>query len=434
MAKVNRFCARKTDTKMKICICTSLWLKGMSYGGMDRILEFARNISKQGVDVYLVDRSLIKSVSGLILDKDTYCAIENGKSSERFYPFHVKFLLAGTLKFIQHALNLWFSILTRTTVSEVSYSHLIDPYLLVKLFYTCKRERINLIQYEFPFLSISSFIVKKILRIPLVYDAHGVESERLRTMENVGKIHVGIMKKIEIMSCKICDAVFVVSESDRSRLLSWGVPSEKVTTIPNSVDLVKFSPTIDGKRIRTKYGLNGRAFILVFHGLFEYYPNREAAQILIDLFPSLLEKHDYLYLLLIGKKPPITDNPHIICTGFVENLPEYIAAADLAVVPLLSGGGTKIKMLQYMACGKAIVSTMKAAEGLELENGKDVLLSRSVDSEFSNLVLSSIRDSSLRKRLGENARKKAERLYDWDQNAKRAIAIYRSLIELNTRK
>ena len=173
---------------------------------------------------------------------------------------------------------------------------------------------------------------------------------------------------------------------------------------------------------------------MIIHEPFEYYPNRAAAQILIDLFPSFLKKHDFLYLLLIGRKPPTTDNPHIIGTGFVENLPEYIAAADLAVVPLLSGGGTKLKMLQYMACGKAIVSTMKAAEGLELENGEDVLLSRSVDSKFSSLVLSSIEDSSLRKRLGGNARKKAERLYDWNQNAKRAIAAYKSLVELNTRK
>ena len=413
-------------SKINICICTHIWL-GLYHGGVDRIENFARNVSKNGVNVYLVDRSTKKSLSALILDSDKYYAIENGRSSERYYPFYGRFLFPGILKFLQWTLNLWFSLLTRTTISEVSYSYLIDPYLLVKLFFICKKERIDLIQCELPFPIFSSLIVKKIIGIPLIYDAHGVESERIGTMANVNKLHVGTMKKIEIMSCKICDSVFVVSESDRDRLLTWGVPGEKVTTIPNSVESDKFSPAIDGSRIRAKYGLSSSAFVMVFHGYFGYHPNREAAQILLDLFPSFLEKHD-LFLLLIGRSPPITVYPNVITTGFVENIPEYIAAADLAVVPLLSGGGTKLKMLQYMACGKAIVSTVKAAEGLDLENETDILMCRYPGAEFTNLVLRAIEDSSLRKKMGINARKKVEEHYDWNQNAKKAVSIYRNLV------
>lgn len=114
-------------------------------------------------------------------------------------------------------------------------------------------------------------------------------------------------------------------------------------------------------------------------------------------------------------------------TGYVENLSEYIAAADLAVVPLLSGGGTKLKMLEYMACGKPIVSTIKAGEGLDLENGKDILMTKYPDMEFVNSIQLLIRDSSLRIRIGSNAREKIEKLYNWEQNAKKAVEVYFSL-------
>jgi len=159
-----------------------------------------------------------------------------------------------------------------------------------------------------------------------------------------------------------------------------------------------------------------------------YPPNKEAAQILLDLFPCLVEKHGSLYLLLVGKNPPKVSHPNVIVTGFVENIPEYIAAADLAVVPLLSGGGTKLKILEYMACGKAIVSTTTGAEGLNLQNGRDILVANNPDSEFVDLILQIIENSDMRKTIGSNARKRAELLYDWKKTAKKAVRIYAEIV------
>ena len=412
------------EATINLCVCTSWWL-GLTHGGVDRIKNFTRNVSRNGVNVYLVDRSIEKSLSGLIWDKDRYQEIKDGVSYARNYPSYVRFLLPGMIKFFQEVLNLWASLLTAIKGLGL---FLPDPYLIVKLFFVCRKERIDIIQFEFPSTAFSSFIVKKVTGIPLIYDAHNIESERLGSMKNASKLFVALMKRMELMSCNVSDSVFVVSENDRARLLSWGIPEKKVTVIPNSVELDKFSPAIDGCRIRDKYSLRN-SFVIIFHGFLSYQPNREAAQILLDLFPSLLRKYGSVRLLLVGKNPPETSpHPNIIVTGFVENVQEYIAAADLAVVPLLSGGGTKLKMLEYMACGKAIVSTMKAAEGLDLEHEKDVLMSRYPDSEFTNLVLRSIEDSNLRKKIGTNARKKVEKLYNWEKNAKKAVGIYRNLV------
>jgi glycosyltransferase involved in cell wall biosynthesis len=412
---------------INLCVCTSLSLD-FSSGGKDRIVKFARNVSKYSVNVFLIDRSREKSLSAMILDKDKYIELKNGRSRSYCYPLYMRFLFAGMIKFFQEAFNLWFALLTRTPGSEVSYSYLLDPYLVVKLLFVCKREKIDVIQCEFPFTTFVSFIVKKVTGIPLVYDAHNIESERIGGMENVSKLHVALMRRIEIVSCNIGDSVFVVSENDRARLLSWGIPEYKVTVIPNSVELEEFSLSTDGCRIRERYSLRDK-FVVIFHGFLSYPPNREATKILVNLLPSILEKHDSVRLLLVGKNPPKISNPNVIVTGFVETIPEYIAAADLAVVPLLSGGGTKIKMLEYMACGKAIVSTIKAAEGLNLKNGTDILMAEHPDSQFIDLVLKLIEDDDLRVEIGRNALEKVKLFYDWKKNAKKAVDIYGNLIQ-----
>jgi len=134
--------------------------------------------------------------------------------------------------------------------------------------------------------------------------------------------------------------------------------------------------------------------------------------------------------MLVGEHPPRFFHPNIIITGFVEDLPEYIAAADIAVVPLLGGGGTKIKVLEYMACGKAVISTQRGAEGLYLQNGNDILITNYPDLEFMKLIFDLIENPDLTKKIGENARKKIELFYDWEKNSKRAVEIYSDLVRM----
>jgi glycosyltransferase involved in cell wall biosynthesis len=118
--------------------------------------------------------------------------------------------------------------------------------------------------------------------------------------------------------------------------------------------------------------------------------------------------------------------------GFVENLEDYIAASDIGVVPLLKGGGTRIKIVEYMASGKAVVSTFKGAEGLNLQNGTDILMTESPDMKFVDLVVKMITNEFLRREIGINAKKKAELLYDWGKNAEKAVKIYSKLINASS--
>jgi glycosyltransferase involved in cell wall biosynthesis len=412
---------------LNICICTDLSLKTY-HGGIDRIVNFATAVSKSGATVFLVDRSRDRSITALLFDKDRYYRMEKGVARKRSFPLSMRFLFPGLIKLMQEALNKGLSVLLRTMPSEVTLFYAVDPYLVAKLFFVCKKESVNLVQCEFPTTIFPSFLVKSFLKIPLVYDAHNVESERLRTMPRVSKLYATFMAQMEIIGANISDQVFAVSEKDKEKLLALNIPRDKIKVVPNSVQIDKFSPAVDGTEVRNKYGLNGKT-IFIFHGALGYAPNKEAIAILLDsIMPAILKKYPFSYLLLVGKDPPRLPKSNVLATGFVENLPKYIAAADIALVPLLRGGGTKIKMLEYMACGKAVVSTWKGAEGLNVQNGKEALLCERPDSQFVELVFKLVEERDLMNTIGMNARKKIESCYDWQKNSRSALAIFCSLI------
>lgn len=289
---------------LRLCICTSLSLS-FANGGVDRIIKLARNVSKQGVNVFLVSRSREKSISAMILDKDEFIEFRNGIGQNHKYPVYIRFLLPGIVKFLQETANLLFAFLTRTPGSEVSYSYLLDPYLIVKLLFVCKRESIDVIQCEFPFTTLSSLAVKRILGIPLVYDAHNIESQRIGSIATVNGLHPTIMKQIELSSCNYCDSIFTVSKEDKRQLVDWGVTENKITIVPNSVDISEFSPKIDGSKIRARHGL-ANAFVLIFHGFLSYPPNREAVSFLLSsVFSNVLNRDGSTYLLLVGENPQL---------------------------------------------------------------------------------------------------------------------------------
>ena len=412
---------------INLCICTDLPLEDYK-GGIDRIINLAKSVSKHKVNVYLIDRSLKKSLSSLFIDSDKYYQIKNGVVEERHYPLHIKFLFAGSTKLAQEVLNEIASLVTFSSLSEVGVCNLLDPHLIVKLLFVCKKERIDLIQCEFPVTALSSFIVKRLLNVPLIYDAHNIETERIGTMANISRTYTAMTRLIEKTSCIICDSIFVVSERDKEQLTSWGIPEHKIEVVPNSVEPNRFSTALDRSIIRNRYKLHGK-FVMIFHGVLDYPPNEEATRILANsVLPNILKKYPNAYLLLVGRNPPKISSANVIVTGFVENLPEHIAAADIALVPLLKGGGTRIKILEYMASGKPVVSTLKGAEGLNLQNGKDILMTKNPDSKFIDLVFKLIEDSDLRRNIGTNARKTVELFYNWEETAQKAVQVYGKLV------
>ena len=411
---------------MKICICTHHSLRENNTGAQDRIINFAKYLSKHENTVYIVDRLMNRLNSSFIIDNDKYYVMKKGVLTEKLYPMYIRFLFPCLIKRFQMALLFFLKSIFGVSEGWKFVSDAFDLQLFVKLNFVSRKEKIDLIQSESPIPVFPSFLVKKLLDIPLVFDAHNIEQVNVKRMGG-NSFLVSILNMLEKFCCKVSDAIFVVSSLDQRMLVYLGVPRKKIEVIPNSVDINIFSPNIDGSAIKRKYNL--QYFTLLFHGALDYPPNVEAVDLLNkNILPAIMEKCPNVCLLVVGKNPPNISNPNIVVTGFVKDLPQYIAAADLGVVPLSKGGGTRIKILEYMACGKPIVSTKIGSEGIEVENGVDILVSESPDSDFVDLVCKLHEDKELREKLGKNARKKVVNLYNWAKSSKKATVVYQSLI------
>jgi glycosyltransferase involved in cell wall biosynthesis len=139
----------------------------------------------------------------------------------------------------------------------------------------------------------------------------------------------------------------------------------------------------------------------------------------------------------VGKDPPSDivrwpeEDRSITVTGFVEDVRPDLNRASVVVVPLRSGGGMRLKILEAMASGKAVVSTPLGAEGIPARNGEEILLAPP-DRTFAVEVVRLLRQGAERKRIGKAARAWVER-YGWNRVAEALERDYSALLENRTR-
>ena len=122
-----------------------------------------------------------------------------------------------------------------------------------------------------------------------------------------------------------------------------------------------------------------------------------------------------ILFLIGGSEVPVFERNNIKSIGFIDNLYEFLSIADMAIVPLLKGGGTKLKLLDYLSVGLPIVTTKKGVEGIEAKNRVHILISNSVDEEFINNIDYLLKNDTERLQIGQNAQKLANDVYDWDK-------------------
>jgi glycosyltransferase involved in cell wall biosynthesis len=129
---------------------------------------------------------------------------------------------------------------------------------------------------------------------------------------------------------------------------------------------------------------------------------------------------------LSGQSTPLRADNRIVVEGFVEDLRPLYAQASIVVVPLQISAGTNIKVLEAMACGKAIVTTPTGCAGLNLRSGHDALLGSDWE-ELARCVCELLGNPNLRARLGAQARRTAEQRFGWQASADCAYRSYAAL-------
>jgi len=205
---------------------------------------------------------------------------------------------------------------------------------------------------------------------------HNVEYARLKAqVPELSPAQYQNLKAIEIDLCNRSGAVVCVSDNDRLRLAADGVHPGLLHTIPHGVDLAAWRQAQPAPA-RERFGIPAGVPLLVFHGTFVYPPNLEALQVLgREILPRLEQAGIQAHALAVGHRPPAeSPHPRIHCTGSVEDVAPWLKAADLAVVPLREGGGTRMKIIDCFAAGLPVVSTAKGIEGIPAQHGVEALI------------------------------------------------------------
>jgi polysaccharide biosynthesis protein PslH len=226
----------------------------------------------------------------------------------------------------------------------------------------------------------------------------------------------------ERRACRAADRVAAVSDVDRDALLRLD-PSLDVTVIPNGVDLDFYRPGITPR-------LSGMGpDSLVFTGKMDYRPNVDAVTWFADaVFPLIQTQAPTALFYVVGQQPSprvaaLAERPGIVVTGKVPDTRPYIAGAGVFVIPLRIGGGTRLKVLEAMAMGQALVSTRLGCDGFRFTDGCEVAYADEPRS-FADGVVRLLRDRREAARLGQAARTFVEAHYGWDAIVPQLEALY----------
>jgi glycosyltransferase involved in cell wall biosynthesis len=267
-------------------------------------------------------------------------------------------------------------------------------------------------------------------RARLVLDEHNVEYElNRRTAETPGRFDRRLYCSVnwrklwreELDAWRRFDGVALTSARDE-RVLRRDLPGTRTVVIPNAVDLESFRPSEAASDPAT----------LVFLGAMNYVPNVDGIHDFVqNTLPKIRARHPEVMLKVVGMNPPASvrelGNDYIEVTGLVDDPRVYLDRATVTIVPLRIGGGTRFKIIESMAKGKAIVSTRLGAEGIEVEHEKHLLLADDPET-FADAVCRILQSPELARSLGQSARRLAEERYGWGPTVARLERFYDELL------
>jgi glycosyltransferase involved in cell wall biosynthesis len=181
----------------------------------------------------------------------------------------------------------------------------------------------------------------------------------------------------------------------------------------------------------------GRGRSIVYIGSYIHAPNVDAAHRLArDVFPLVRAQVPDAELTLVGSRPTPAilglAGSGISVVGDAPDVVPYLDAAAVVVTPIRQGGGMRVKVLEALAAGKALVATRLAAEGLDVVSGEQLLLAES-DSELAEAIVLLLRDDERREALARRARAWAEAHLEWDATVREHEELYASLLEARTK-
>jgi glycosyltransferase involved in cell wall biosynthesis len=263
--------------------------------------------------------------------------------------------------------------------------------------------------------------------VPVVLFQHNVETMLWRRMADKEKnplrklsyaIEARKMAWYETRSLQRFQHIIAVSEHDRDTMLTLS-PRCPITVVPTGVDTEQY------KVVPSVLGIPP---LVVFTGSMDWKPNIDAMEYFCnEIWPVVLADFPDARFQIVGRNPNARvrrlASASVEVTGTVASVIDYLRAATVVIVPLRIGGGTRLKIFEAMAMAKAMVSTSIGAEGLDVTDGRDVLIADSAHL-FADSILRLLRDPKLRRSYEQAAAALAAR-YDWSQIARHFADVLR---------
>jgi glycosyltransferase involved in cell wall biosynthesis len=266
---------------------------------------------------------------------------------------------------------------------------------------------------------------------PSVLFQHNVESvlwsrraatDRSALKRLVYAVEAARMKHYERETVRRFEHVIAVSDADRAAMADM-TNLDRISVVPTGVDTGLFRPSIRNESPEP---------IVLFLGSMDWEPNADGVQYFAEaIWPAIRAAVPSARLQVVGRNPTTAirrlASQCIEIVGTVPSVLEYLHRAAIVVVPLRVGGGTRLKIFEAMGAGKAVVSTTIGAEGLDVVDGRDILLA-DTPAAFSAAAIRLLRDSGERRRLEDAALGTASR-YDWQAIAERFETILARAID-----
>jgi polysaccharide biosynthesis protein PslH len=293
------------------------------------------------------------------------------------------------------------------------------------------KKRFDVVQVEFSFLAHYLRAVSPACGARTILSMHNVESLRFERELAVAAWNARrlvvladryLFPKWEQQAVRAADGLVAVSDLE-AQWLRQVAPSTPIRIVNNGVDVDLYQPMPE---VRPQQQI-------VFTGAMDYPPNIDAAVWFTqEIWPLVRARQPDLRFVIAGRKPTsqvqrLSEVPGVIVTGELPDMKPHIAGSLALVVPLRSGGGTRLKILQAMAMGRPVVSTTLGAEGLEVRNGENILIADE-PAAFVEALEKLAHTPRLGSYIGDAGRQLVLDRYDWQQCLQGLEDLYGSVL------
>jgi len=288
----------------------------------------------------------------------------------------------------------------------------------------------DIIQFEGLYVSLYLSAVRKVSKAKLIYRSHNIENQVWQRMseqkndpfkKSYLKMHAKRIKNYELQQLNSFNGIAVFTNQDKKTLLEYGVKIP-IEELPVGLNLEHYKPDFN----KTEFPS------LFFLGSLDWLPNREGIEWFIENFnKDLTDGELRVKFYVAGNNIPERFDDYdvmgkIFIQGEVDDALEFMNSKSIMIVPLMSGGGMRVKIVEGMAMQKCIISTPLGAEGIKYTNGENIIIANNYD-EFYEAIRICIADEEFCKNIGINARKLMEEQHNLDKVTNLLVDFYEKI-------